>query len=161
MFLTMLIGFAYAMPLQNVIQLQKPGFFKSRFGYAVHSKNTLFKLSKSSPDGKVLVYLQKAGVFSIRVKKTTSPKLSLYIKKHLKSYKHFGIQVKKIKKIKFKTHLAYFVYSQLTKKPNLYSTQLLLKKNQNIITLTCTGKKTQKLFLNTQCKKITKNFFLL
>lgn len=147
-------------PLQNIIKSEKKGFFNSSLGYSIHSENTLWNLSKTSPKGKVLIYKQKNSVFSIRVKISTESNITSYIKKNLNSYKHFGLNVTKTKKIKFKNHIAYLIYSHSKgKNPlNLYSTQLLTKKNNHVISMTCTGKKSNKKYWTAQCAQIMKNF---
>ncbi|MBE8162886.1 MAG: hypothetical protein HAW63_02745 [Bdellovibrionaceae bacterium] len=151
---------ASAISLQNIITLKEKGFFRSSLGYSIHSKNTLWKLSKSSPKGKVLIYKQKGSVFSVRVKKIAEPNVTLYLKNNLSTYKHFGLKVTKAKKIKFKNHLAYLIYSHPKNKDrlNLYSTQLLTAKNHRLVSMTCTGKKSNQKDWTSECAKIMKNF---
>lgn len=160
LFLSLMVVNASTIPLQNIIKSQKKGFFNSSLGYAIHSENTLWKLNKTTPKGKVLIYKQKGSVFSIRVKKITEPNITVYIKNNLSTYKHFGLKVIKSKKINFKKQVAYLIYSHPQKKNqlNLYSTQLLTTKNHYLISMTCTGKKSNQKYWTSECAKIMKNF---
>lgn len=150
------VSIAATVPLQNIVKSQKKYFFKSSLGYSIHSENTLWKLSKTSPKGKVLVYEQPGSVFSIRIKEITEPNIDLHIKNHLSTYKHFGLIVTKTKKIKFKNKDAYLIYTNSEKK--LYSSQLLTQKNKHLVSMTCTGKKSNQKYWTSQCVKIMKNF---
>lgn len=168
LFLPLIAINASTIPLQNIIKSQKKGFFNSSLGYAIHSENTLWKLNKTSPKGKVLIYKQKGSVFSVRVKKitkqvtekATKPNINLYLKNSLKTYKHFGLKITKTKKIKFKNQIAYLIYSHSQKKTlsNFYSAQLLTIKNHHLVSMTCTGKKSNQKHWTSECVKIMKNF---
>lgn len=147
---------ASTIPLQNIVASKKKDFFKSSLGYSIHSENTLWKLSKTSSKGKVLIYEQPGSVFSVRIKKIIEPNINLYVKNHLSSYKHFGLTITKTKKIKFQKKEAYLIYSYNQNK--LYSSQLLTQKNKHLVSMTCTGKKSNKKYWTSQCIKIIKNF---
>ncbi len=141
------------------------GIYFGDLNYLIHAENTdWFQIDSSKIKSKTIKTEyrslddqspSKLTVRSESLKKNVM--LSQYIKKSVKDYRRFGFKVLDLRPLKINQNNA-FVLDLDKIDDDLQTRQILFKKNQNIIILTCTGHRFKfQNDLNT-CNQIARNF---
>lgn len=150
--------------VSNLMQNHKGIYFGDQ-GFIIHTENTdWFQLDTSKIKSKSVKteYRSlddqnptKLTVRSESLKKKLS--LSQYVKKSVKDYRRFGFKILDLRPLKINNYNAIVLDLDKTE-DDLQSRQILFKRNNNVVILTCTGHRFKFQSDLNSCNQIVRNF---
>ncbi len=150
--------------ISDIMQNHKGTYFGEQ-GYLIHTDNTnWFQLDSSKVKSKSVkaeyrsLDDQNPSKLTVRAE-SLKKKLSLsqYVKKSVKDYRRFGFKILDLRPLKINQYNAIVLDLDKTE-DDLQSRQILFKKNNNIVILTCTGHRFKFQIDLNSCNQIARNF---
>ena len=151
--------------INDILPKNKPGLFFGNENFSIHSGQTKWlqvdsslikpkkvKVEYRSPDKKSPTRL------TLRTDKTKKKYSILqYLKKSIHDYRRFGMKIIKSRSVQINSNRAH-ILDLKQEAYDLYNRQIFFKKDEVVIILTCTGRKSKFQIDIKSCNQIAKNF---